>query len=370
MFPDSKSHLKVHREVALPRTTGAGPPAGALTAENLIAADGINLIPSDGSGQSVGIFSFQGFSADDITAFESALGLPDVSLQAILIDGFNGLPDSGSSEVTADIEMVAAFAPASSILVYETVGTLQGWIDGWSRIAEDNRVKTISCSWGNPESISTSVSFDTQILPQMAAQGQAVFMASDDSGAFANGGTTLDVSEPASQPYATGVGATDLGPSTEQIYLEMYGTGIRHASSVTASVGGVNVPVLFAGPAPGFAGLDQVNIGAAAGFFGGRGKRWDRGYGGWAGGKYGQCQDPMMPAVSNPSWVVALMALTIDESTLQRIGKPWPSRSLRITCFSLAEEADEGVGRGPGGPPHKISRPVSQSVVEEKFFAG
>lgn len=52
-----------------------------------------------------------------------------------------------------------------------------------------------------------------------------------------------------------------LGPSTEQIYLEMYGTGIRNASSVTASVGGVNVPVLFAGPAPGFAGLDQVNIG-------------------------------------------------------------------------------------------------------------
>jgi subtilase family serine protease len=52
-----------------------------------------------------------------------------------------------------------------------------------------------------------------------------------------------------------------LGPSTEQVYLEMYGTGIRNASSVTASVGGVGVPVLFSGAAPGFAGLDQVNIG-------------------------------------------------------------------------------------------------------------
>jgi uncharacterized protein (TIGR03437 family) len=52
-----------------------------------------------------------------------------------------------------------------------------------------------------------------------------------------------------------------LGPSTGQIYLEMYGTGIRNATSVTVTVGGLDVPVLFAGAAPGFAGEDQVNIG-------------------------------------------------------------------------------------------------------------
>jgi uncharacterized protein (TIGR03437 family) len=53
----------------------------------------------------------------------------------------------------------------------------------------------------------------------------------------------------------------DLGPSTEQIHLEMYGTGIRNATSVTATVGALNVPVLFFGAAPGYAGEDQVNIG-------------------------------------------------------------------------------------------------------------
>jgi uncharacterized protein (TIGR03437 family) len=52
-----------------------------------------------------------------------------------------------------------------------------------------------------------------------------------------------------------------VGLPAEQIYLEMYGTGIRNANSVTATIGGVSVPVLFAGPAPGFAGEDQVNIG-------------------------------------------------------------------------------------------------------------
>jgi uncharacterized protein (TIGR03437 family) len=53
----------------------------------------------------------------------------------------------------------------------------------------------------------------------------------------------------------------NLGPPSEQVYLELYGTGIRHAQDVTATVGGVSVPVLYSGAAPGFAGEDQVNIG-------------------------------------------------------------------------------------------------------------
>jgi uncharacterized protein (TIGR03437 family) len=53
----------------------------------------------------------------------------------------------------------------------------------------------------------------------------------------------------------------NLGPASEQLYLELYGTGIRNAKSVIATVGGVAVPVLYSGAAPGFAGEDQVNIG-------------------------------------------------------------------------------------------------------------
>jgi uncharacterized protein (TIGR03437 family) len=45
------------------------------------------------------------------------------------------------------------------------------------------------------------------------------------------------------------------------LYLEMYGTGVRGAKKVTATVADVNVPVLFSGAAPGYAGEDQVNIG-------------------------------------------------------------------------------------------------------------
>jgi uncharacterized protein (TIGR03437 family) len=46
-------------------------------------------------------------------------------------------------------------------------------------------------------------------------------------------------------------------------YLSLYGTGIRNRSSlagVTCTIGGLSVPVLYAGPQPSFAGLDQVNV--------------------------------------------------------------------------------------------------------------
>ena len=55
----------------------------------------------------------------------------------------------------------------------------------------------------------------------------------------------------------------DLGPETDQVFLILFGTGIRFRSSllsVPASIGGVNAEVLFAGPQGSFVGLDQINL--------------------------------------------------------------------------------------------------------------
>jgi uncharacterized protein (TIGR03437 family) len=54
----------------------------------------------------------------------------------------------------------------------------------------------------------------------------------------------------------------EMGPDA-MVFLELFGTGIRGKSSlanVTATIGGENVDVLFAGPQGQFPGLDQVNL--------------------------------------------------------------------------------------------------------------
>jgi uncharacterized protein (TIGR03437 family) len=55
----------------------------------------------------------------------------------------------------------------------------------------------------------------------------------------------------------------DLGPATEQVFLVLFGTGIRFRSSlssVTATMGAMEAEVQYAGPQGPFFGLDQVNV--------------------------------------------------------------------------------------------------------------
>jgi len=56
--------------------------------------------------------------------------------------------------------------------------------------------------------------------------------------------------------------AIDLGVETDQVFLVLFATGLRAAapSAIEASVGGELADILFVGPAPGFAGVEQVNI--------------------------------------------------------------------------------------------------------------
>lgn len=55
----------------------------------------------------------------------------------------------------------------------------------------------------------------------------------------------------------------EFGPAGDQLYLAMYGTGLRTRSSlsaVTVTVGGVNAPVFYAGPQGQTPGLDQLDV--------------------------------------------------------------------------------------------------------------
>ncbi len=57
--------------------------------------------------------------------------------------------------------------------------------------------------------------------------------------------------------------AIDLGPESDQLFLVLFGTGFRKRSAlgaVTATIGGTDAEVQFAGAQGGLAGLDQTNL--------------------------------------------------------------------------------------------------------------
>ena len=199
------------------RSIGTGP-LGGLAPKDIKTAYNLSSLTLNGSGQTLALFELDGYDAADVNAYESQFNLPNVPLQNILLDGASGVAGSNADEVTLDIELQIALAPgASKILVYETGGSDADTLDAYSRIAEDNQAKQISTSWGldEPDSTPSTLQMENPIFQQMAAQGQTIYAASGDNGAFDSGVRSdgLRVDDPASQPYVCGVGGTTLTTS-------------------------------------------------------------------------------------------------------------------------------------------------------------
>lgn len=78
-----------------------------------------------------------------------------------------------------------------------------------------------------------------------------------------DGSQTLDLTfECSAGPGNCTAVPVDLGPESEQVFLWLFGTGIRNReglSDVEVTLGGAAAEVLYAGPQGEFAGLDQVN---------------------------------------------------------------------------------------------------------------
>jgi len=231
-----------------PRQIGSGP-GGGLTPSDIKAAYSLNGIGSNGAGQTLGLFELTGYTASDITAYEAYYNLPNVPIQNVLVDGFSGAATSGADEVTLDIELQIALAPsASKIYVYEGPNSNAGVVDTYNRIATDNLAKSVSTSWGLSEnSMSSSVrNAENQAFQQMAAQGQSIFAASGDAGAYDNG-VSITVDDPASQPYMTGVGGTALATVSAGGAWKAETTW--NSGSISAGAGGGGISTVWAKPA-------------------------------------------------------------------------------------------------------------------------
>ena len=104
-----------------------------------------------GAGQIVGLVEFDSYYAGDIATYESQSSYTNVPLANVLLNGVSGTPGySGQGadaigEVSLDIEMAIAMAPAlAKVVVYE--GAQQTSI--LSQMVSDNQAKQLSCSWG------------------------------------------------------------------------------------------------------------------------------------------------------------------------------------------------------------------------------
>ena len=52
----------------------------------------------------------------------------------------------------------------------------------------------------------------------------------------------------------------DLGPQGDEVFLTLYGTGIRSGDVVEVTVGGAPAEITFSGAHGSFVGLDQINV--------------------------------------------------------------------------------------------------------------
>ena len=170
----------------------------------------------DGTGQTIAIIELDGgFRDTDLDTYFSQAGLRLPEVIAIPDDANTPGISDADGEVMLDIEVSAAIAPGSRIVVYFGTDPDSGFYDAVSAAIHDdtNSPSTISISWGAPEKGWTEQGmrvFD-KLFEDAAALGITVLVAAGDHGA---GDAAMDDQQhadfPASSPNVIACGGTTL----------------------------------------------------------------------------------------------------------------------------------------------------------------
>jgi N-acetylneuraminic acid mutarotase len=193
---------------AIANITGSGPGGSYLASDMRAAYYGGNALT--GSGQSVGLFELDGYNLSDVNLTFSSVGQsPNVPINNVLLDGATGANLSGDdTEEVLDIVQAIGMAPGlTQVRVYLANIYSYGFDDAsiFNKMAVENTCKQLSVSWGwEPDDPAT----DDVFFQEFAAQGQSVFVASGDKGAFDVG--VSPIFYPTEDPWVTAVGGTSL----------------------------------------------------------------------------------------------------------------------------------------------------------------
>ncbi len=192
-----------------------------------------------GKGSTVAIVTLANFDPADAEDYWAAIGLDTKPnrITQVHVDGGGGT--DGAEETALDVEQAGGLAPQADIIVYDAPNAGSGFVDAFARAVSDNQADSISTSWGlgeifNFAALNVDGASDTdttdvgdlrayhQIFLEAAVQGQSMFAASGDSGAYdtvrqlgsgdgpGDFSAPLTVDSPASDPYITAAGGTTV----------------------------------------------------------------------------------------------------------------------------------------------------------------
>jgi kumamolisin len=209
----------------VPPPYGGGPFGSGLTPSQIAGiynADPVyTKLNTRGEGVTMAVFELSQYKASDIAKYVEFYHLRHVPLINRPVLG-GTTSHRGAAEATLDIQLQIAMAQgASKILVYQSPATELGGLAQYLQIAKDNRADVVSTSWGVPCEYGVTAQFtisESQIFLQMAAQGQSMFAAAGDSGAYGctRAGVALppalglQIGDPNNQPFVTAAGGTSF----------------------------------------------------------------------------------------------------------------------------------------------------------------
>jgi hypothetical protein len=223
---------------------------GAYTADQLASAYDFSALYAagdEGAGVTIAVVSYQSNLTSDIAAYQSCYGT-DTTVNYIEVDGGSGgpgNPPAGYGESALDIEDLIGLAPKATIDVYQgstnDLGASTFFIDDITAVVDSSAqvasMSYVSCEEGD------DLAAEGTLFEQAAAEGQSWFVGAGDSGSDDCADDSVDVEDPASQPYVTGVGGTSLtsiSPPAQTVWNDsatQYGAGGGGISSYWAMPG-------------------------------------------------------------------------------------------------------------------------------------
>jgi subtilase family serine protease len=213
-----------------PDVLGGTGPGGAYAPADLRTA---YRIPHFGGAapQTVAVFEQGGYFKYDVETYLDRMNLPNPTLSFVGVNGFSGyVYDFGVElEAVLDIDMIIAINPrVKEVVAYEDGKDPfdVALIDALDQVATDNKVQTLSISYGVDESTQSTdqLAAENVALTQLSALGITVVVSSGDNGAYGRTGTnnypaTLEAPDPGSQPLVTCVGGTSLTTGQNEVYV-------------------------------------------------------------------------------------------------------------------------------------------------------